>query len=316
MPTYPDTLVTISGQRISWNRLYNNPVLLQRTIDTLVLQRLLSNRILQGRVDLSDSGALVYEQSEGILPNNPAEVVAPLSPYPKTTVGRGPLASLQVLKEGLGFDVADETVRYGRGDIIARDLMKVVNQQVTQNDQRTLSAIASAVTATYAASAAWNTTGADPFADVMLAGAQGDELNKGYSFTTAVMRPTLWAQALTRAKIVDRAPREGRDALLLTGRLFSIAGYDFWKSTNLPPGVNCMIFDPDQLGSIGYVDLQDGYSGSARPAGPGEFADAGTAGVQVKRFRLEDRDGVTVNTRLMQSPVIQNPDAAIKLTGV
>jgi hypothetical protein len=323
MPTYSDTTITISGQRISWNRLSNRPVEIRRLLDTLVDLRLLSHRILTGRTDLTGVGVATIEQTETITKQYPAERVGQLGEYPKTLDTPGPITSARTDKWGFEEDIPDELVsRATGGDTVARKLLKMVNQHVTQNDARALSAIGSSITATFGVtSGAWNTSGADPFADLLLAAAQVDELNKGYNVNTLVVKPTTWAQILTKAKVIDRAPREGGDPLLLTGRLARIAGYDIWKSTNLPSGVDALAFDRDMLGGIGWEDIptQEGaaWVGSARPAAPGDTDP--TAGVQVRRRSLQSeggKDGIAIGSRLVQVPYITEPGAGVKITGV
>jgi hypothetical protein len=319
MPTYPDTVITINGQRITWSRLMNNPVLLQRTLDTLLNKRLMGHRALTGRVDLTGVGVATVEQTESNLKQYPAERVAPLAQYPKTQDTPGPVASAETAKWGFEEDVPDELVSRGRGDTIARKLIKMVNQHVTQNDGRILSAIASGVTETYAAGAAWNTSGADPFDDLMHAKAEVDEKNKGFNINSFALKPTKWADLVTRAKILDRLPREGAGNVIVTGRYVQIAGLDFWSTTELPPGVSAIAWDSEMLGSIGWEDIptQEGpaWVGSARPSAPGD--DNPTAGVQVRRRPIENGvDGVTIGSRLVQVPMIQEPDAATIITGV
>lgn len=321
MPTYSDTVITINGQRIAWNQLVERPVRLNRVLDTLVDQRLLGHRVLRGRVDLTGVGTTLVEQSESILKKYPAERVAQLGEYPKTLDEPGPVVSANTDKWGFEEDIPDELVaRASGGDTITRKLIKMVNQHVTQNDARILSYIGSTVTATYAASAAWNTANADPFADLLLAAAQVDELNKGYSVDTLIVRPTKWAQILTRAKVIDRAPREGGDPLLLTGRLIRLAGYSIWKSTNLPTGVQAFAFDSNQLGTIGWENIPsqrgEAWTGSARPAAPGDTDP--TAGVQtrIRPLNVEGgKDGIAIGTRMVQVPIVQEPGAGIKITG-
>lgn len=301
--TYPPAAPTINGQTITADRLINNPVLIYRMLRTLVQQRLVGDKALSGRVDVTGSGSVVYEIAESIFADMPAEIVAALMEYPITTDTPGTPAVAATNKWGLATEIADELVARQRIDLVMRKLIKLANRIVFQFDALALSAISSAVTQTQAATAAWNTTNADPFADILLAAAQVDSLNQGYVVDTALTTPTAWARVVSNAKILDRAPREGNDNVVLTGNLVRIAGVSIWKTTNMPAGVSAMVLDSTQLGSIAYENLGGGYDGS-----PGD--------VESKRIRKDANDGWRIQARKVAVPMVQEPGAAVKITGV
>jgi hypothetical protein len=84
----------------------------------------------------------------------------------------------------------------------------------------------------------------------MLGGAVVDTLNQGYDVDVVALSPTYFARAVAAAKIIERMPREGDSTLVITGRMIQVAGVTFLKSTNMPSGVNVMVADSTQLGSI------------------------------------------------------------------
>ena len=129
-----------------------------------------------------------------------------------------------------------------------------------------------------------------------------DELNEGFEVDMILARPTQFARLLAAAKILDRLPREG-EAPVLTGRIQKIAGFTIVKTTNMPPSTTVMCLDSTQLGSIAFEDQGGGYTGSAD-------------GVQTKKFRLEHADGQRLQARKVGVPMVQEPNAAIKVTGV
>lgn len=303
MPTYPDTKIVINGQRIEWSRLANNPTLLQRALNTLAQQRLIGPKLLAGRVDLTGSGVAVFEQSEAIFAKFPAERIAPLMEYPTTQSDRGPIATVQASKWGFGEDVPDELVARNRGDEIARKLIKMVNQQVFQFDALVLAAVSSAVTQTFAGAAVWGTTAATPFADLLTAAATVDSLNKGYVLDTVALSPLKFAALASSPAVLAGMQREGTPFIETNASSFSLAGMTYVKTTNMPSGVLAIAMDSSMLGSIGYEDLGGGYVGS-----PTE--------VQSKQFRLDKNDGLRIQTRLVQVPLIREPGAAIKITGI
>ncbi|TFV83153.1 hypothetical protein [Blastococcus sp. CT_GayMR16] len=301
--TYPPAGPTINGQVITVHRLMNNPILIYRLLRTLVQQRLIGDKLLSGRVDLTGSGSAVFEIAESIFSDLPAERVAALMEYPLTTSTPGTVAVATTDKWGLADEISDELVARSRMDLVMRKLIKLANRIAFQFDQLALSAIGSAVTQTQTAGAAWNVAGADPLLDILLAGAQPDGLNQGYSVNVLAARPVPWARLLAATKVIERAPREGENGILLTGNMVRIAGLEIWKTTNMPVGVDVLAADSTQLGSIAYENIGGGYDGT-----PGD--------VESKTIRDDKRDGWRIQARKIAVPMVQEPGAAVKITGV
>jgi len=303
MPTtYPPQPPTISGQLITVDRLVNSPVLIQRMLRTLVQQRLVGDKVLTGKVDLTGTGAANYDISESIFSAKLAERIAALKEYPLTTDDAATSAIAASDKWGLATEIPDELVARNRIDLASRKLIKLANRIAFGFDALVLSAVGSAVVQTSPAAAAWSAAGADPFADITLAGSVVDALNQGYEVDTVLATPNRWARLIAAAKVIERAPRESDDSLLLTGRLARIAGLDIFKTTNLPAGVEVMVLDSRQLGSIGWEDLGGGYQGPPD-------------GVQSKRIRLEETDAWRIHGRRVGTAMVQEPGSAVKITG-
>lgn len=303
--TYPAPPPTVSGQTIAVSYLMGQPKLLQRLLRTLVQQRLVGDKILTGRVDLTGSGAAIFEVSESIFVPQSAEKVDPLMEYPLTTEGLPTLSTVATDKWALATEVSDEAIARNRWDVVMRKLLKLSNRIVFQFDSMVLSAVGSAVTQTRPASAAWDSANADPFLDVLLGGADVDTLNQGYTTNVVLLTPIYFARLLAAAKILDRLPREGADNPILTGRMIQIAGMTFIKTTNMPPGVNVLPIDSQQFGSIAYENLGGGYNGDP----------ADVTGVESKVIRKDENDGFRIQARKVQVPMIQEPNAATKITG-
>ncbi len=301
MPTYAPANPTISGDNLTVSRLINQPVLIQRALRTLVQQRLVGDKILSGTVDLTGTGAVNYEVSEAIMANSLAERVDDLMEYPESDEPSAVSQVASTEKWALATSISDKLVARNRLDIFNRKMIKLANRIAFGFDALTLSAVASAVTQTSAAIAAWSNSSADPFADITLAASVVDGLNQGYEIDTVLATPNRWARLIAAAKVIERAPRESNDGLLLTGRLAQIAGLQVWKTTNMPAGVDVMLLDSKQLGSIGWEDQGGGYMGPAN-------------GVQTKRIRLEENDGWRIQGRRIGVPIVQEPGAAIKIT--
>lgn len=298
---YAPAAPTVSGDKITVDRLVNNPVLIQRTLRTLAQMRLVGDKILSGEVDLTGTGAVNYEVSEAIMAASLAERIDDLMEYPLSAEPSAVSQMAAAENWGLSTLISDKLVARNRVDIVNRKMIKLANRIAFGFDSLVLSAVASAVTQTSAAAAAWNNASADPFADITLGASVVDSLNQGYEVDTVLATPTRWARLIASAKIIERAPRESNDSLLLTGRLARIAGLNIWKTTNMPAGVDVMLLDSRQLGSIGWEDQGGGYLGAAN-------------GVQSKRIRLEENDGWKIQGRRIGVPIVQEPGAAVKIT--
>lgn len=304
MPTtYPPAPATVAGQNITVDRLMNSPVVVQRLLRTLVQQRLIGDKLLAGRVDLTGSGSVVFEVAESIFSDFSSERVAALMEYPNTTDQPGTVSTANTDKWALATEVSDEAIARNRIDVVQRKLIKLANRIAFGFDTLVLSAVGSSVTQTQAVASSW--TGATPnqFLDILLAVAQADVLNQGYVIDTIVLKPVPFARLISSTPVLAALPRESNGSPILTGNLAQFAGLKFLKSTNLPPSVDAMVLDSTQLGSIAWEELGGGYVGSAQE------------GVQSKQFRKEANDGWRIQGRLVRVPMIQEPNAAVKLTG-
>lgn len=300
MTTYP-TPATLNGQKVTVDWLMNNPTVIYRSLRTLVQQRLIGDKLLAGRVDATGSGSVIFGVSEGIFPKRSAERTAPGAEYPLTDDDPGVPANVAVDKWTLATEFPQELVARNRIDIVNRKLLKITNQVVFGFDSLTLSAVASAITQTVNATAAWNTSNADQFLDTMLMAATVDSLNQGFETDVVALSPIYFARLVAAAKILDHTPREGNSAIVITGRMVQIAGMTFWKTTNLPPGVNVMAVDSTQLGSIA----------TERLGGPGWSGSPDT--VETKLVPLDKSDGWRLMVRKVAVPFVQEPGAGVKL---
>lgn len=303
MSLFP-TVPTLNGQKVTVSWLMNNPLFIYRIMNTIAQQRLIGDKLLAGRVDLTGSGSAVFGVSEGIFATRSAEKVPAGGEYLLTDDSDGIPALAITDKWGLATEIPQELISRNRLDIVQRKIVKLVNRQVFGFDALVLSAVSSAITNTQAASAAWNSGSADPFLDMMLGGAVVDSLNLGYDINVVALSPTYFARAVAAAKIIDRMPREGTDTLVVTGRTITIAGLTFLKTTNLPSGVNVMPVDSTALGAIASEKLGgDGWVGDS------------ASGVEVKVEPLDGRDGFRIRTRKVAVPMVQETGAGVKITG-
>lgn len=304
----PAPAVNNGQDTMTVNRFINSPVLVQRTMRSLVQKRMVGGLILSGRLDLTGSGSAVFEVGESIYSNDDPEIVDDLMDYPLTDDDTGDVAVAATEKWGLGTEISDKVIARNRMDIVRKKILKISNRIAVNFDSLVLSAVGSAVTQTQAAVATWNANGANPFLDTMLGEATIDELDEGYIPDVILAKPRAFAYLVAAAKTMDYLPREGGDNVLLNGRVIQIAGLTIIKTNRLPAGVNVMVLDSTQLGTIAYERLGGGYLGDV----------ADPVGVETKVLPLDggQRDGVRINARKVAVPMIQEPRAAVVVTGV
>lgn len=301
MTSYP-TNPTLSGQKVTVDWMMNNPVFIYRTLRSLVQQRLIGDKLLTGRVDLTGSGSAVFGVSEGIFASRNAERIAPGGEYPLSDDDDGIPALAVTDKWGLSTEIPQELIARNRMDVVRKKLIKLANRIAFGFDALVLSAIATAVTQEQQQGLAWSATGADPFLDLMLGGAKVDETNQGYDVNVVALTPTEFARAVAAAKVIERMPREGDSSLIITGRMIQIAGLTFLKTTNMPSGVKRLVADSTQLGSIA----------TERLGGPGWTGSPDD--VETKLEPLQGRDGFLLSARKVAVPMVQEPGAAVEIT--
>lgn len=304
--TYPPAPVTLSGDVESINRFLQSPTLLNRRLRELAENRFISDVLLTGRYTLQ-GGAIVFEQNEGIYADRSVEAVAPGSEYPLTTVGTGAAAVATAQKWGQDALVFDESIKRLLMDPVSRAMTKIVNNVVKQVDSVALAAIASAVSQTTGAVAAWTpgTVNTNPLYDIELAVAAIRGLNQGYDPDTLVVNDTKYAHLMNNATVLAAMRREDSNNAVYTGSLPGpIAGLRVLVSPNLPVANSAFLLDSKVLGGMADEDLGGpGYSGQVK-------------GVQGKSIRREESDGWRLRARRVTVPAVVEPNAAFIITGI
>lgn len=301
---YPPAAPTISGDNITISRFLNSPALVQRRLRTLAENRFIADVLLSGRYQTS-GGSLLYEQNEGIYTADAPEGVTAGAEYPKSSAAPGPAALAAVTKWGQDVPITDEHVsRYGRRAVDVA-LLKVTNYLTRQVDTIALAAIAAAVTKTLAATAAWNAAGRDILLDINLASAQVTASDMGYEADTLVTTDAGWARITSDPNIIAGLTRESGQAPTMIGTVPVIGGLRILASNNLPTGIKALVLDSTMLGGLAYERIESPeYSGD--PAN----------GVESYTRRDPDaNDQWIVRGRRPVVPVVQEPDAAVAITG-
>lgn len=304
---YPPSPVTISGDVETINRFLQSPTLVARRLRTLVEQRFIGDYLLQGR-STPQGGAIVYEQTESIYTDRAVGSVSPGSEYPITTVSTGPAQVAKVTKYGQDTMVTDEAIARMGFSPVDRALLKLGNTLVKAADSTILALIASAVTQTQAAAVAWSTAGAPGVSgssfilrDVLKAKATILALNQGYNPDTLVVDDITYAYVASDPTVVQAAQREASNTPVYSGDFPIIGGLRVLPTPNLP-AAGAWVIDSTMLGGIANEVLGGGYQSAGM-------------GVESKSMREDEEDQFRLRARRVFVPYVQEPNAAVKITG-
>jgi hypothetical protein len=100
-------------------------------------------------------------------------------------------------------------------------------------------------------------------------------------------------------------PRESADTALLTGQFPTILGMQWLASPNVPTSGTGLVLDSQTLGGMADEDL----------GGPG-YTKVNGVGVETKSIRDDDNDQTRLRARRVTVPVVVEPAAARKISGL
>jgi hypothetical protein len=302
--TYPPAPATLSGDTVTISRFLANPTLVARRLRTLAEQRFISDRLLTGRFK-AEGGAILDETGESIYADRPPEAVAPGSNYPQTPLSEGTASLAKVVKWGEDVPVTDEAIKRRQMDPVNKGFIKVVNTMVKTVDGISMSAVTSAVTQSTAALASWASgTPAQIMRDIARAKASIIALNQGYDPDLLVVDDLTYAIIISDPAFAAFLPREWKDGPALTGAFPVVQDLTILPTPNGLSGT-ALVADSTQLGGMADEDL----------GGPG-YAGLGYPGVEGKAIREEKTDQWLLRGRRVTVPVVLEPGAAWKITGV
>jgi hypothetical protein len=299
--------VTISGTNLTASYFLNRPGFVARRLRTLADLRYVGNNLLRGRAD-AEGGAVGYEVAgESIFADSAPEIVAPGGEYTLTTTGAGTPAVAKVAKWGKDSIVTDEDIKRRNMDPVNRGLTKLANSAGLVVDQAVGAAIASAVTATAAASALWTSASPKILQDILKAQAAMQGLNLGYQPDTLLVDDTVWAYLGSDTGLATLMARESLNNPVYTGRFSALAGLDVVHvpAANMPggDGTSAWLLDTQSLGFIARENLGGGYL----PAGDL---------VESKTIRQDENDAWRLRARVNFAAAVTDPGAGYKITGV
>lgn len=307
---YPPAPPTLSGDILTISRFLNSPALVQRRLRTIAEARFIADSILSGRYETS-GGALLYEQTESIYTAKPPEAVNAGAEYPRSPAAPGPAALAGITKWGQDVPITDEHVhRYGRRAVDVA-LLKIVNYLVKQVDTTAMVALGAAIPAgnQLAVTAGWDTPATSNILfDLMRAKAQIEQFDQGYTADTVITTDMGVARIVADRNIIAGLARENATTVTSSGDLREIAGLRIMATNNIPAlsSYKCFVVDSTMLGGLAYERLESPeYSGD-----PANGVESWT------RRDPAANDQWLVRGRRPVVPIIQEPNAAVAITGV
>lgn len=301
--TYPASPPTLTGDLETISRFLQSPTQIRRRLRDYRDLRFVADQLLTQRFNTS-GGAALYELSEPFVTDRPVEAIASGAEYPFANMPTGTAGIAAVSKWGQKVRVTDDEIARNvyAGQTVDRALRKVVNSVISQVDGTAMSAIASAVTTTQAASAAWNAATPKILLDILLGKKAVYAKNLGYKPDTLLLDDAHYAYAMSDTSITNALRRETTDNPVYTGSIEIIAGLTIVVSPS-SVAANPYVLDSTQLG--GMADEMDGAPGYAMDQ----------LAVQVKSIRLDSNDAWDLQARRKTVPIVQEPGSACEITG-
>ena len=298
--TYPVARPTGTLTTAQIHLLLSNPTVIAKRAAALADQKFIADFLLRGRFN-AVGGGIFYETGEELFAADSPEVIAPGSAYPKTVLTSGEIAAAKTDKRGMGTDITDEKISREGISYVNKGLVRLANTVIQDVDLRSMAVIASKVTTSAAASAAWTTPGAVLETLVTQNGLRGD--GTGIDLQVIVLKPAKFAKLIGILVDAGAFPREQANIVLSGNLPFTALGYTWVTSPNYLSD-NPLFLDADQLGGMADESLQSP-----------EFVRYTGSQVEVSSTRVGPLDKYELRVRRVTVPVVTEPLAGITITG-
>ena len=304
MPTYPLTTSQLAAATTTQALAFlKSPTLLARRMsEILAAQEFIGYSLLTGRYTV-EGGAIAVPKNEVIRSDRPAETVAPGAEYKLTPMSAEEYDLYQASKDGLATEVADELIGRQKNQPIEEALQILKVELLVKANAAAIAAIASKVTATIAAGAAW-TSGKQIVKDILRAKGQVRALKLGYDLNTVVLTEAQYAAVMP--EVFDMLP--DNDPSVISGSFPNVLGLT-WLATADANFSNPLLVDRNRLGGIARENIPSPEYAQV-PAVNGV-----STGVEVASIRQPNADKTRVQARNAHVPVVVNPAAGVSVTG-
>ena len=306
--TYPPSGPTISGDIVTTQAFLKDPASVQERVRDLANHAFVSDILFPTPVEAT-GGAVSYQLNTPLVTDRDPSAVAPGGEYEMALAQGGVPQLARVTKYGQDVPLTDEAI--GRLKINAADraLRQSVNRTITFIDTLALSVASAAITRTYTASNAWNTSAADPLLDVLLAAAAvtNADADSGYDPDLLIITATLYARLAANKDVVTAMQADNTNSVIVSGQIQQIGGKRVAPvpDARMPAGVSAILVDTMAFGAYAYENI------------PSPEYQGAPMGIQTwTRRDPKATDSWLIRTRRPYVPLVENSDAAIKIAGV
>jgi hypothetical protein len=258
MPTLPG-----GGPALTVEVLLKNPAVIARALTNLTHKRFLADRVLaHGSPESVAGGAVKYQRSESIFPDDSAETMAPRTAFRRTGWSEAVLTA-DVVQYGLEIPINKLSVRRNQRDQLQRGLIKLANGMVRDVDSDFVTTLTTDPDRiTFAASADWSTPSTDIIADIAEAKRLVSNEEEGYELTTMIVHDDQAKDLLVDAEIREAMPRENASNPAMTGRPAPMLGLEEILVSNTVPAGEIILLHRGVTGTITdeTPDASEGYS--------------------------------------------------------
>ncbi|WP_370325290.1 hypothetical protein [Euzebya sp.] len=311
--TYPPRPGTIDEDGVAHiSEFLKDPAMIARRMRDIADKIFVGDKILRGRASTA-SGTVSYGQSESIYADAAPEVVAPGGVYPTTVIAAVARIWESMKKVGLATEITLESVEELRWDPVDRAIRKLKNRQIQAFDLRVIAKIVAAfpLIPTVTGSDWGSATTAAPVKHVLQAIADIRDLQEGYDPDTLLLDHDKFVEWVANPQIMALLARyAGGDAdftvsensIFLPGANLTILSQPTGTGITDP-----LVFDSTQLGSIVRKESDpaedDGVKISSKYFDENEVSPGGKS----EAWRL--------TTKREREPIVQEPQAAVRITG-
>lgn len=281
-----------------------NTTIVGRRLAELTKEKFIADFLLSGRYDATGGGVYYQSGAEDLYTPEDPESIQPGGEYPLISLEEGQAAAAATVKWGQGTIITDEKITREGRQYVERALIRIGNQIIRHVDTVAWGVIASRVTTTKAASAAWAKAGVT-LTDLLTVREARAELATGLDLNTVVLKSDKYAKLVGQFIDDGALPRE-QGNLALTGNIpFDLFGFT-WATSPHVTGDDPWLVDRDQLGGMADEKILSP-----------EFASAGATGVEASSTRssLGEKDGWLIRGRRVTVPIVTEPLAGVKITG-
>lgn len=282
-------------------KILRSPSLISRRVAEFTDQKFIGDYLLSQRLK-AVGGGVFYADGEPIFPDDESEVITPGGEYPLTVLSPGQINAVATLKRGIATHVFDETVAQQGIAVVNRAVAVLGNGVIRDVDGVAVGVVASQVTETVAASAAWTSVGA--FVESLLtAQLEMEDREEGLSPDTVLLKGTQYAKVIGMLVQAGALPRESANTILASRLPVDLMGFT-WVTNKRYTGTNPMLLDRANLGGMADEDIPSE-----------EFVKARGGKVEVANERIPGRDGRHLRARRVSVPVVLNKRAGVLITG-